>query len=156
MSAENLAPTGIRSPDRSSLQQVAIPVHVRSGSFHYICCVKADWSFIFIIRVHLTICKKTVVQPCPVRNVYTCAVSFIWLEVCKLAVFCFVLQDEDCWPWYGWRGRMPQIAQTGRNPAIKRVRTVMADFLDAMLVIAMNFHSENCCRLWLPFWYHLP
>jgi len=46
---------------------------------------------------------------------------------------------------------MPQIAQTGRNPAIKRVRTVMADFLGTILVIVMNFLREIFCRLWLSF-----
>ena len=46
---------------------------------------------------------------------------------------------------------MPQIAQTGRNPAVERVRAVMADFLDTVLVIVMNFLREVCWRLWLSF-----
>ena len=46
---------------------------------------------------------------------------------------------------------MPQIAQTGRNPAIKNVRTVMADFLDTILATVMNFLREIWCLLWLSF-----
>jgi len=46
---------------------------------------------------------------------------------------------------------MLQIAQTGRYPAIKLVRTVMAYFLDTILVIVMNFLRAICCRLLLSF-----
>ena len=73
MSAENLAPLPPGFDPRTFPARSKSLSRSALDPDHFILYVVLKSTLI----IHLTICKKTDGQPCPVRNIYMCAISVI-------------------------------------------------------------------------------